>query len=1432
MKSVTVFLSFIALFFTYGVLKAQSNLSPESSFYSQYSNTTEMGPGVLPSQGSSVKSYPWTLQFTHSIDSIPVGLAGIETDGTYFYSPVWNNDTIYKFNMSGAFIEKFVISGVSGLRDLAYDGTYFYGGAAGNTIYKMNFTTKTLVATLSAPSGVQARHIAYDPINNGLWCGNWSTDIWLISATNGTVLDTIPAIGAPITSTYGSAFDTISPGGPYLWLFDQSGSNLVNIYQVNVATEQYTGLNYDISNDIPLPAGASAGGLFIHPNIVTGTVTLGGLVQGKKIFGYDLASTVPSTIDLGVYSVISPITGYNKSNNETVSVVVKNYGSSTVNSYSVAYTVNGGTAISQTVNTPLASFAVDTITFTTGANMSTIGTYNFDFYTILATDVDNNNDTLSAVIDHLNPTNTFPYAESFEAGLGGWVQSLDDQTDWTNYTGTTGSSGTGPLNGASDGSWYMYVETSSPLLSNDSAKLTMPFNINSLTSPYLKFDYNMIGSNMGDLYVNIYDGTTTTYKVWFKSGAQSGDWHTDSIDLSSYTNSTYMEIQFVGVKGSGWASDMAIDNIHIYDTYVAPIPYNVLVVDDDNNGSVDESFRIDTALVHAGVNVTSINIGSGNAPIYDTLKNYDLVIWSTANDGTTNLWDVSDTATLGDGAIKFNADLTQYLDSNGTLWVDGLDFLYDIYGSAPRNFTSGDFVYDNMGINKYVAQSHADDNSTGLAMAVSINSNMTLDTVQWKYSTVWYADALDITATSTPLYEMGPSNYVFAGKKVALYNGNIVTSSLRLGAIGNNGSYVQSDIDQIVDGFITMIRAGLTPKTGDIVAPTVSSVTATSPTTVEVNYSEAMNTTATDILHYTGIGSISAISVNAANTTATLTLTNALTVGQSYSITIEDVEDAANNIMDAPQSFNISYTIPVVVPNLVITEIMYNGPEGGSDTTEFIEIYNNDTMAVNLAGYYFVQGVNDTLPNYILDTNSYFVMAVDSVKFFNFFGVSAHQWISGGLSNGGEDIILVMPSGDTVDIVDYDDGGSWTSQPDGSGPSLTLCNPNLDNNNGANWSYATTFVGINAAGDSIWANPGTGCGNIVPPPTGDTIPPVVNNVQLLSATGVEVYFNEPVDVSAENTANYTGLGTISTAVRNTNGDMVTLTLATALVDGTSNTLTIANVKDTSANIMTMPQNFELVFNGSTADLLFTEIMYNDLSSSDSLEYFEIYNNGASTANLGGMIITEGVNYTFPANTMLNAGDYLVVAKDSALVNSVFGISGTHQWTSGGLKNSGEDIEIQNTIGDTLAYVDYDDSNPWPTAADGDGPSIEFCDKSVDNNDGTNWSVSEKFVTIFNGDSIYGTPGEDCYHDAISNIYNNNSFVNIYPNPATSVLYITTDNSEFDMSIFDVSGRIVMQKELSGSNNTINIKTLNSGMYYIQFINTKTATRFTKKLIVK
>jgi PKD repeat protein len=155
---------------------------------------------------------------------------------------------------------------------------------------------------------------------------------------------------------------------------------------------------------------------------------------------------------------------------------------------------------------------------------------------------------------------------------------------------------------------------------------------------------------------------------------------------------------------------------------------------------------------------------------------------------------------------------------------------------------------------------------------------------------------------------------------------------------------------------------------------------------------------------------------------------------------------------------------------------MYNPPESGTDSLEFIEIYNHDNITVDLDGYYFSDGVTFDFPAMMLDPGDYFVVAVDSLVFLDFFGVTAYEF-SGGLSNGGEPIIIRNSFGMIVDSVQYDDQDPWPTEPDGLGPSLRFCDPGQDNSVADFWSVSIEFAGINANGDTIWASPGAGCAN-------------------------------------------------------------------------------------------------------------------------------------------------------------------------------------------------------------------------------------------------------------------------------------------------------------------------------------------------------------------
>ncbi len=195
-------------------------------------------------------------------------------------------------------------------------------------------------------------------------------------------------------------------------------------------------------------------------------------------------------------------------------------------------------------------------------------------------------------------------------------------------------------------------------------------------------------------------------------------------------------------------------------------------------------------------------------------------------------------------------------------------------------------------------------------------------------------------------------------------------------------------------------------------------------------------------------------------------------IGADYKISIEPT-DPANPSDTSDDYFEIVEYYEV--PDLVITEIMYNPPESGNDSLEFLEIYNNGLETVNMEGFMFTEGVEFTFPNVDLMPDSYILVGINSAAMLSTFAVDAYEWTGGALSNGGEKIELVDNFANVVDSLTFDDYLPWDTLADGYGPSLTLCNPDADNSVAENWTHSVNFAAINAEGDSIWATPGFGC---------------------------------------------------------------------------------------------------------------------------------------------------------------------------------------------------------------------------------------------------------------------------------------------------------------------------------------------------------------------
>ncbi len=180
---------------------------------------------------------------------------------------------------------------------------------------------------------------------------------------------------------------------------------------------------------------------------------------------------------------------------------------------------------------------------------------------------------------------------------------------------------------------------------------------------------------------------------------------------------------------------------------------SILFVDDsqDEFGNAEAVYASIEAAGYSATYYDAPLMGEGPDDVY--LSEYDLVIWCTSSDGTELfLWNETD---------EDNESLQIYLEDGGMLWVMGLDFMYDRYGTPPISFEAGDFAYDYLGLNSYDAQSFGDDAGLGVpSIFPDLGSAIDgLEELSWAFSTLWWADAVTPRAEASKIYLMGDENY-------------------------------------------------------------------------------------------------------------------------------------------------------------------------------------------------------------------------------------------------------------------------------------------------------------------------------------------------------------------------------------------------------------------------------------------------------------------------------------------------------------------------------------------------------------------------------------------------------------------------------------------------------------------------------------------------
>lgn len=250
--------------------------------------------------------------------------------------------------------------------------------------------------------------------------------------------------------------------------------------------------------------------------------------------------------------------------------------------------------------------------------------------------------------------------------------------------------------------------------------------------------------------------------------------------------------------------------------------------------------------------------------------------------------------------------------------------------------------------------------------------------------------------------------------------------------------------------------------------------------------------------------------------------------------------------------------------------------------------------------------------------------------------------------------------------------------------------------------------------------------------------------------------------------------------------------------------------------------------GALAELIITEIMYNPPESgSDSLEFIEMINAGLDTIELSNYRFRSGVNFTF-GQLIIPPSEYFVGAVDSSSFRNVFGFDPDFIWTSGALSNGGEAITLEDNIGRLVDSVNYTNSSPWPSGTgsgepDGGGASIELNDNLLDNNIGSNWTASTDLVIgqIINGAQVYASPGApNSIIISTDKLQSTDRTFKLFPNPSDGQLNIELNafNEKLPFDLINADGKVIYENWIHSKKTTLNLKELNSGVYFIRLEN--------------
>lgn len=584
--------------------------------------------------------------------------------------------------------------------------------------------------------------------------------------------------------------------------------------------------------------------------------------------------------------------------------------------------------------------------------------------------------------------------------------------------------------------------------------------------------------------------------------------------------------------------------------------------------------------------------------------------------------------------------------------------------------------------------------------------------------------------------------------------------------------------------------------------PEVVSVIALSEKLIGITFSESLDlSTAQNVNNYSvnqSIGKPISATLIGGNKVQ-LEFINAFSVGISHTISINNVSDQSANILLAT-ALDFIWLPPVSASfrDVVINEIFADpSPPLGLPDSEFIEIYNPSNKTINLKEWAFSDPIKTAiLPSYILSPNAYLILCPeDEVTTFTSLGnvIGVSPWPT--LNNSGDNILLKDKTGKIIDSVNYKTNWYQDTKKSDGGWSLEQINPATMCNSAQNWRASTSVTGGTPSKE-----------NAVFDPSSDVLPPKLLTVVATSTKKIQLVFDEAIDKSSAENANYTAspeIQIIDVQVFTNDINIVSLALATDLEQKIAYEISVENITDCEGNIIRATNNtatFSLPESADSLDIVINEVLFNPRPG--GVDFVEIFNRSDKSIDLINWKIANTID-TALENAKTVSMNHLILTPKSFLAFTVNAQILKADYPSGKESNFIEmslpsfpdekgSIILLNNEGAFIDLFDYNEDYHFSLIKNSEGVSLERITADAPTNDANNWHSAASTAG-------YATPGyvnsQSIPDNTISDKISISPKVFLPDNSGiddfTTISYnFETNGFVANISIFDVAGRKV------------------------------------------